>query len=164
MYYNDYDSFLRSSITALFPSLLSSPLPPSLYIPFILFFSPHCVFYALYISQLHTPLTLCSSFTSLSHRLHFFFKLSPTRLLLFPYSLFLFLLPHISFINISPLTPLSHTPHFYMYILFFPNIFELLIIFSYLDGMETISLPYFVERVVSVLLSVHCITTSAPFV
>ena len=159
--------FKYNYITALFPSLISPPPPPPIY-SFHLIFSPCCVISALYITAAHSsnPLFFIYLFVT-SPSFLFLASLPPVLLFSYfaPHTHFFFLLPHFSFINISSLTPLSHTSYFYMYIypLFF-KIFELLIIFSYLDGMETILLPYSVERVVSVLLSVHCITTSAPFV
>ena len=126
--------------------------PPPLYIHHLIF-SPCCVISALYITAAHssTPLFFIYLFVTSSSFL-FPASLPPsphTSFFLYQYFFSYTSLPYIIFLHVYPL---------------FFKIFELLIIFSYLDGMETILLPYFVERVVSVLLSVHCITTSAPFV
>ena len=149
---------------ALFPSLISSPLPP-IY-SFHLIFSPCCVISALYITTAH-----------FSNRLFVIYLFVTSPSFLFPASLpplsvaipllcsshSLFLSPSSLFLHqyFSSYTSLPYI----IFLLFFSKFLSyILIIFSYLDGIETISLPYFVERVVSVLLSVHCITTSAPFV
>ena len=99
-----YDSFLYSSITALFPSPLSSPPPPP-YILFIFFFSPRCVFSALYITAAHSSNPFFVPHLTPCHIAFISFSTSftppppPPPVLLFPYSA-----PHTHFFSFSLLT------------------------------------------------------------